>query len=284
MNRNARLNFKFARAIALLAIVLAPLNAFTVPGQNAKSASSNTPASQQLSAAADEKAEKIIESAIKVLGGNSYLNIRSAVGRGYYTVFKDGVSGLPASFVDYIVYPDKERTEFRGGGTLIIQTNNGDHSWLFDGATKAVKNMTPAQVEDFKLGMRSSMENLLHGWWRKEGAKLAYAGRREAGIGLRNEALRLTYADGFAVEFEFGARDGLPAKVIYKKKNAEGAEILEEDRLAQYVNVNGINAPFVIDHYRAGVQASRTNFQSIEYNRPVSEALFARPTNLKALK
>ncbi len=91
------------------------------------------------------------------------------------------------------------------------------YRWLFDGAVKKISDQTPAQVEDFKRAMRTSVENLLRGWWKKEGGKVTYVGRREAGLAKRNETVRLTYPDGFWIEYEFGARDGLPAKIIYKR-------------------------------------------------------------------
>lgn len=58
----------------------------------------------------------------------------------------------------------------------------------------------------------------------------------------------------------------------------------EEDRLLQHLTINGIIAPFVTDHYRAGVQTSRINYESIEFNRLIPETLFAKPANIKALK
>jgi hypothetical protein len=232
----------------------------------------------------DEKSEQIVRRVIEAMGGSNYLNARSVIGHGLFTQFKDGVSGLPSTFVDYLVYPDKERTEFKGNGQRVVQTNVGKSGWVFDGATKSIRDIGPEQVSDFQLAIRTSVDSLLRGTWRHEGAKLSYAGRREAGIARRNETVRLTYPDGLIVEFEFGARDNLPAKVIYKKKNAEGEEAQEEDHLAQFLNVEGITTPFVIDHFRANVQTSRINYQSVEYNRPVPETLFAKPANIKALK
>jgi len=233
----------------------------------------------------DAKAEQILRRAIEALGGNNYMNVRSEIGRGLFTSFKDGVSGLPNSFVDYIVFPDRERTEFRSSDGRVIQTNVGAKGWIFDGAKRSIKDMTPEQVEDFRFAMRTSIDSLLRGLWRKEsGATLAYIGRREAGLAKRNEAVRLTYADGLTVEFEFGVKDGLPAKVIYTRKDSEGKEAPEEDRFAQFVSTNGILAPFILDHYRAGLQTSRINYQSLDFNAPVADALFGKPDNLKALK
>ena len=60
----------------------------------------------------DDKAAKIVQRAIQAVGGNSYLNIKTVTGRGFITDYRDGVSGIPVRFVDYILYPDRERTEF----------------------------------------------------------------------------------------------------------------------------------------------------------------------------
>jgi hypothetical protein len=268
-------------AVSLLFIMLTGALALA---QSGKAEKPPVPAPASAAPSTDEKAEQIVKRAIEAMGGSNYLNARSIIGRGLFTQFKDGVSGLPSSFVDYLVYPDKERTEFKGGGTRVVQTNVGKTGWVFDGATKSINDMGQEQVKDFQLAIRTNVDWLLRGAWRQEGAKLSYVGRREAGVARRNETVRLVYPDGLSVEFEFGARDNLPAKVIYKKKNADGEEVQEEDHLAQFLPVEGITTPFVIDHFRAGVQASRINYQSVEYNKPVPETLFAKPANVKALK
>ncbi len=223
----------------------------------------------QPSPSSEQKSEQIINRAIEVLGGSN--------------------SQLPAKFVDYLVYPDKERTEFTGGGTHVIQANVGDGGWIFDAASKNLKDQKPEQIEDFKFGLKTSLETLLRGYWRKEGAKLSYVGRREAGLAKRNETIRLTYPSGFWIEYEFGAKDGLPAKIIYlrKRKNLDSDEIeeaTEEDRLLKFITIDAVTAPWVIDHFIAGKQSSRINYESIEYNRPISDSLFTKPATIKGLK
>jgi hypothetical protein len=235
------------------------------------------------------KAEAIITRGIEVLGGSSYLNVKTVVGRGFFTRFEEGMSQLPARFLDYISFPDKERTEFISAGIRSIQTNSGDTGWLYDGGPKSLSDMKPAQVEDFKRSMRTSVENLLHGWWKKEGATLSYVGRREAGLARRNETVRLTYPDGSSIEYEFAAKEGLPEKVIYKRTKKkpdsdEIEEITEEDRLAKPITIAGVTAPWVVDHYINGVQTSRVNYESIEYNQPLANSLFMKPANIKSLK
>lgn len=238
---------------------------------------------------ANQKAEQILGRAVEVLGGSNYMNVRSVIGRGFFTPFHEGASQVPLKFLDYIVFPDKERTEFTSAGIRTIQTNVGDGGWIFDGATKTINDQKAEQIDDFKFGLKITVEQLLRGPWRKEGAKLSYIGRREAGLAKRNETIRLTYPDGFWIEYEFGARDGLPAKIIYnrQRKNRDTGEMeegIEEDWLAKPITIDGVTAPWVIDHYISGKQISRINYESIEYNKPVPDSLFAKPANVKAIK
>jgi hypothetical protein len=272
------------RAFSLLCLLLLLAPATSLRAQALTADTPPPPSAEDV-----EKAEEIIKRAIEVLGGSAYLNVKNTVGRGFYSPYKDGQSLPPLRFIDYIVFPDKERTEFTGDGGRLIQTNAAGKGWLYDGAAKTIKDMPAPQIEEFKVGMRTSVENLLRGWWRKEGGKITYAGRREAGLARRNLTVRLTYPDGFWIEYEFGAKDGLPAKVLYKRKYPkpdvnETEEVAEEDRLFRPLTFDGITALFIVDHFRAGAQTGRINFETIEFNKPLPDSLFTKPATIKEIK
>jgi hypothetical protein len=248
-----------------------------------------TPATPGAASAIDEKSKAVMDRAVEVLGGASYLNVKNVVGKGFYTALVDGTAQLPQRFLDYIVYPDRERTEFTSLGIKTIQTNSGETGWMFDGAVKKLTDQSPTQVEAFKRSMRTSLENLLRGWWQKEGGKVVYVGRREGGLGKRNETIRLTYPNGFWIEYEFGARDGLPTKVIYKRmrkdpETGDEVETTEEDQLLKFIAVQGVTAPWVVDHYINGKQVTRVNYEDLKYNQPIDDALFAKPADVKKIK
>jgi hypothetical protein len=282
MNFKASTPLKLRRRVLPLILLCALcVSVFAqTPGNSPPSPAAAAP----VQAANDERAEQIVRRALEAQGGSAYLAVKTIIGRGYYSQFDKGMSLPPQTFVDYLVFPDRERTEFRGARGRAIQTNDGDRGWLYESSTRSLTDMKPEQVADFRLAMRTSTDNLLRGWWRREGARLTYLGRREAGLAKRNEAVRVTYPDGFTVDYEVGARDFLPAKTLYKRKNAEGEEVAEEDRFASYKTINGLTVPFVIDHYRAGQQSSRINYDSVEFNAPVPDALFAKPASIKAIK
>lgn len=248
---------------------------------------SNAPASKAQTV--DEKSQAIINKAIEVVGGQAYLNVQTVTGRGFFSEFKENVPQVPLKFVDYLVYPNRERTEFTQSGIKTIQTNDGDTGWMFDGGPKKISDQSPAQIEEFKRTMRTTVENLLKGWWRNDGGKVTYVGRREAGLAKRNEAVRLTYPNGFWIEYEFGARDFLPAKVIYKKTrkdldSGDMVETTEEDVLLKFITEAGVTAPWVIDHFVNGKQTSRINYEQIQYNQRIPDSLFAKPADVKSIK
>lgn len=231
-----------------------------------------------------QKAEAILQKAVKKLGGEKYLNVTTQIGRGKFSILKDGRLVSFQSFIDVIVYFDKERTEFKGGGVKNIQTNFGDAGWIYDSGAEVINEQTEAQVENFKRGMRSSLDYLLRDAWKNDGARVEYAGKRPASLGKRNDVVKLIYDDGFTVEYEFAADDALPAKSFYTRENTDGEKIREENRYAQFVTIQGILTPFIIDHYTGNEHVSRINYEQVEYNKTIPDSVFDKPENAKKVK
>ena len=230
----------------------------------------------------DEKAEAVLKKAVERLGGEKYVQVKSIVGRGKFSLLRDGAIISFQSFVDVIVYPDRERTEFRQGGQKTVQTNTRETGWVYDGAAETINFQTKEQIEGFKRSIRTSIDNLLRGYWRGK-ADLIYVGKRPASLGKRNEVVKLMFADGFAVEFEF-SDEYLPMKAIYKRTNADNEEVKEEDRYAQFVDVQGIKTPFIVDHFTNNSHISRVNYETIEFNKAIPDSIFTKPNSQKELK
>lgn len=273
-------------ARASVAALLLTLNAAASNSQDAAGPKPGAPAAKAPAAkpAEDEKALAILSRAVESLGGGAYASVKSVTSSGYFTPFQEGAGALPIKFQDYTIFPDRERTEFSGAGVKSVQVNVGEGGWVADLKTKKITDINAKGAEDFRLTLRTSLDSVLRGWWRKEGAGLAYVGRREAGLARRNETVRLKYPDGFEVEFEFDAREGLPSKVKYRKQNAEGETVEEEDRYAQFQTIGAVRIPFIIDHFRAGQQSSRVNYETVEFNAAVPDSLFAKPEDIKKVK
>jgi len=239
-------------------------------------------ASQSFAQGTPEQSDAIVNKAVQRLGGDKYLKVTSQISRGKFSVIRDGMIASFQSFIDVIVYPDKERTEFKGGKSKFVQTNVGSTGWTFDSDHELVKIQTEAQIENFHRGIRVSLDTLLRGGWRGKG-KLEYLGKRPASLGKRNDVVRLKYEDGLTIDYEFDD-DGTPMKATYKRTNADGEEVTEEDRYAQWVDLNGIRTPYIVDRFTNGKPTSRINYESLEYNVRVPDAIFDKPANPKELK
>ena len=229
-----------------------------------------------------ENAEAVIEKAVEHLGGPVYLNVTTTVGEGKFSLLKDGRIYSFQSFIDVIVYPDKERTDFEERGSKTVQVNTGDTGWIFEEHLEAFNDQSASQVQSFTRSLQSHYDFLLRGNWREE-AELSYIGRRQASLGKRNDVVKLEFKDGFAVEYEFDD-DGLPMKTIYTLMNSEKLPVTEETRYAQFIKVRGILTPFIVDRFTNDAHTFRVNYESVEYNRRIPDGIFAKPDDTKKLR
>jgi len=239
------------------------------------SAAAQTPAQESGDNGA-AKAESLIRAAIKARGGDVYLDTRSTVSRGNYTPFDKGVSTVPDSFVDYVIYPDRERTEYGKGKRKIVQVNSGKSGWLYEAASNLVREQTEEQVTRFQQGVYYDIDNLLRRGWQEPGTKLIYLGRREPWRNTFSEAVRIEYKDGTFVTLHFDPRSKLPLMTEYKllfDKTPSDAQT----RFYRWVEFEGRLVPTIVDSFRDGKQIARINFDSFTFNTNIPENLFAKP-------
>ncbi|MCI0488451.1 MAG: hypothetical protein L0229_17825 [Blastocatellia bacterium] len=230
-----------------------------------------------------EQAASLIREAIKARGGDAYLQVRTLVSHGQYTPFAKGAPGLPQEFVDTIVYPETERTEFSKGKTKFIQTNSGDSGWIYDAQQKMIRDQTEEQVKRFQQGMRHDIDNVLRRIWKEPGVKLVFIGRREVWRNTFSHAVRIESKDGESVTLHFDLRSHLPLMMEYKSVGEEGTTN-DQVRYARWVSYQGIMFPAIQDFYREGQQSARVAYDSVRFNENVPDKLFVKPTDIKEVK
>ncbi len=234
---------------------------------------------------ATEQAAKLIRSAIEARGGSTYLGIKNLVANGQYTQFDGGSPTVPVPFVDTIVYPDKERTEFGRGKkkNRRIQVNVGATGWVYDGETETLKDQNEDQARDFVEGLDNDIDHILRGGWQAEGARARFVGREETRPGERADVIEVEINPGRKVTFWLDRFTHLPLSIGYEKANDKGITRYES-RFFQYIVYGGVKFPNIVDFYRDGVQISRINYQDIKLNAVMSDEIFAKPASVKAVK
>ncbi|HEX5735964.1 MAG TPA: hypothetical protein VF131_24265 [Blastocatellia bacterium] len=229
------------------------------------------------------RAAAVIREAIKARGGDAYTKVTNTVSQGQFTPFEKGISLLPQSFVDYIVYPDRERTDFGKGDTKFVQSNSGNTGWIYDANQKAIRDQTDEQIKNFQQTMRYDPDNLLRRAWQEPGAKLVYLGRREAWRNTFSEAVRIDFADGASATLHFDMRTKLPMMSEYKTVNGE-VTTNNQARFFRWVRFGGVLYPTILDFYREGIQTGRASFDTVSINVNIPEKVFAKPSNVKEVK
>jgi hypothetical protein len=229
------------------------------------------------------KAAALVRDAVAARGGEAYLKITTVESRGQYTPFEKAVSGDPMPFVDYVVYPARERTEFGKGDSKTIQSNSETANWVYDANQKMIRDQKEEQVKQFQQGARYDLDNLLRTAAHQSGVKLIYLGRREAWRNTFSEALRVDFADGGTATLHFDPRSKLPLMTEYKTVGEEGT-VNNEVRYYRWVDFGGIKFPTIQDSYRNGKQSGRVSFDNVSFNVSLPDKLFAKPSNIKEVK
>jgi hypothetical protein len=236
--------------------------------------------SQELTS--EERAEAIVTAAVKKIGGERFLATKTLFLTGRVSSIQKGATVASESLTAVFVYPHQDRVETKSGKVKIVRVSSETAGWYFDGNVDAIFDMGPDQFARVVRARRGSMDTLLRGFWRGK-AKLSYIGKREATLGRRSDAVKLTYDDGEEFEFEFD-HESLPFKAISRFKGINEETLVEETRFAQYIEQNGIRFPFVIDRLIDGNQVSRTNYDSFRFDIKIPSTIFDKPTDIRVFK
>ena len=228
----------------------------------------------------ETRARELLEAATQALGGEKYLSVQSVITRGVYSRLDErGTLQAFVPFVDYIVYPDRERTEFGKGKDRFIQTNVGSRGWIYDGESRNLRDQKEEEIAQFLRGLRRNIDTIMRGSWRTPGTKLRYLGEQELWFRQRGVGVEITFflEDGTPeqVAVYFDPQTRLPVKVAYGQ---------EEDRFYLFQDFDGIKAPLRTDHFKGDTHVARISIESIQFNAAVDPKLFDKPTSPDRIK
>jgi len=232
-----------------------------------------------------ERGAELIKQAVQARGGERFLSFTSIMSTGVYTRFDKGLSQNPIQFIDWIVYPDKERTEFGKGKkkNRLIQVNVGKTGWVYDGDAETLKDQTDKQIEEHLEGLEFDIDRLMRAAAKGAGVEVGYAGREETRPGERADVVAIRLKSDQTAHLLLDQQTHLPISLSYEKTE-DGGLVKQEVRFNQYVDYDGVKFPNIVDFFRDSVQMGRLNVQTIKLNTQAPDELFAKPANAKAVK
>jgi len=232
-----------------------------------------------------ERGAELIKQAVQARGGERFLKFTNIMSSGIYTPFQKGLSQIPIPFIDWVIYPDKERTEFGKGKkkNRRIQVNVGKTGWVYDGDAETLKDQTDKQIEEHLEGLDFDIDRLLRAAAKGDGVEVGFAGREETRPGERADAIAIRFKSDRTAYLLLDSQTHLPMSMSYEKTE-DGGLVKQETRYNQYVDYDGVKFPNIVDFIRDNVQTGRVNIESIKLNTQISDELFAKPASAKAVK
>jgi len=232
-----------------------------------------------------QRGAELIKQAVQARGGERFLNFTRIMQTGIYTPFQKGMSQIPIPFVDWVIYPDKERTDFGKGKkkNRKIQVNVGKTGWVYDGDAETLKDQTDKQIEEHLEGLDFDIDRLLRAAAKGEGVEVGFAGREETRPGERADSIAIRFKSDRTAYLLLDSQTHLPMSLSYEKTE-DGGLVKQETRYNQYVDYDGVKFPNIVDFFRDNVQTGRVNLELIKLNPQISDELFAKPANAKAVK
>lgn len=232
-----------------------------------------------------QRGAELIKQSVEARGGERFLSFTGIMSSGMYTPYQKGLSQNPIQYVDWIIYPDKERTDFGKGKkkNRRIQVNVGKTGWVYDGDSETLKDQTDKQIEEHLEGLDFDIDRLLRAAAKSDGVEVGFAGREETRPGERADVVAIRFKSDRTAYLLLDSQTHLPMSLSYEKTE-DGGLVKQEIRYNQYVDYDGVKFPNIVDFLRDNVQTGRVNVQSIKLNTPALDELFAKPASVKAIK
>jgi outer membrane lipoprotein-sorting protein len=235
------------------------------------SASQVTPFQSNYLQESEAKAKEILSKAIQALGGEAYLKLQDVHRTGrFYQFRKDDLQGT-GHFQAYEKFPSKSRFELGKKGE-IININDGDKGWKIE--YKVVKDQSPEEIENFKIGLKHNLDYTLKYRLDEPGMRLRYLGKTRNNLD-ELEGVQLIDKDNDRMKIFVSASTFLPARMEFRSPAFGKRGPTDDER--QYYNyhtVEGVQVPFSTVRFANGFKASEFQVESVKVNAALPDAFF----------
>jgi hypothetical protein len=247
---------------------------------------------------AQERGKRVVEEALKAMGGDAYLHMQDRVETGRaYSFYRGRLSGLSVAHL-YTQYPKPAGPEGapKVAGRLMVRERDtfgkqeddvvifhADKAWeiTFRGAVE----LDEERVQRFKDSMLRNILYILRERLGEPGMSF-YSQGRDFWENRPVEVVEITDADNLMVTVYFDSSSKLPVRQVFKRRNKEYNDFDTEATIfAKYRDVGGgVQWPFDVRRDRNGEKFFEMYSDSVEINKDLKDSLFELPANVKMRK
>ena len=221
-------------------------------------------------------ARKVLDGMIEALGGQAFLDVREIHTTGRFFSFVRGDLAGSDLFVDYIKFPDMERTEFGKERFKTITINRGTQGWKIEGRDKdrKVEPQSAKQAEDFVRDFKTGFDYV---------ARFVLDLPRTTAQGLGTESIDFKRADVIEVRDPsknvitiFIDRDSrLPVKIQVRRVDDPA---VREELFGNWHKIQGVMTPLFISRSTGGVKTMEIRLDTASFNSGLADTLFTPPS------
>lgn len=275
----------YLTSVAFLATLIPPghLHAQASDLPSAQTAAQNGSQSQGVDQ--DKRGRILLDQMVAALGGDAWLNRRTAVFHGNTAAFFRGQPNLGSppfwnikQFAD-ATHPEADRIEYTKKRDIVqIYTAGNGYEITYKGS----KPLPAEQVKDYYLRQTHSLEAIIHVWLKQPGIVVLYEGasqveRRQA------EKVTLLGSNNDAVTVELDATSHLPLRRIFETRNQQFKDHDEDvEQYDDYHLMQGVMTPLTISRYKNGDLANQRFYLDVKYNEAIAPESFNTDLPLKA--
>lgn len=238
-----------------------------------------------------EKGRRIVDEALKTLGGDAFLKVktRTEAGRAY-SFYRDQLTGLAVAkvFTKYLDAPAgkqklavRERQSFgKEEDSVILFTEDGGYQVTYRG----IRPMKDDRFERYAQTARNNFFYILRQRLQEPGLIFEFReSTRWSNIPV--DVVDITDADNNTVSVYFQQSTKLPVRQVRTRRDPETKDRIEESSIwSKYRDVGGgVQWPFNIMAERNGEKVFELFSESVSLNDGTPESLFLLPKELKML-
>lgn len=217
---------------------------------------------------------QILDQMILALGGMDFLGVKEIHTAGRFFSFTRGELSGADLFVDYIKFPDKERTEFGKEKNKTVTINKGSEGWKIAGKNDP-EPMPAAVTEEFLASFKTSFDYVLR-FVVKHSQTTIQNLPSEIIDFKRVDVVELRDAGKNRIRFFIDRDTHLPIKMQVRRSNESD---LNEEQYGNWHKFQGVMTPLFVSRFTDGVKTMEIRAETAAYNSGLSDNLFAPPAS-----
>jgi hypothetical protein len=222
--------------------------------------------------AAQSRTATALDQMITALGGADFLGVKEIQSSGRFFPFTRGELSAADSFVDYIRFPDMERTEFGREKNKSVTINIGSEGWKIE-PKKDPEPQTIGEVNEFLSDFRTSFDYVLR-FVAKHPQTAVQILPSEIMDFKRADVVELRDSAKNRIRFYIDRNTHLPIKMQVRKAAEPG---LREELFGNWHKFQGVMTPLFVSRSKDGLKTMEIRAETVSYNPGLSDNLFAPP-------